>query len=516
MNKTISINISGFVFNIEEQAYMALRKYLETIRTYFENSEGVDEIMNDIELRIAELFQERLGENREVVTMADVDYAETVMGKPSDIAEGAEDQEESNSGSYQSTNSHRKIYRDPDNNMIGGVAAGISNYFGWDPLWIRILFVVLAISGGFGIPIYILLWIIVPEARTTAEKLRMHGEKINVENIKKKVNEEMDSLKDQFKDISDKTKKNVSSNSFKQFVESVFQFLGSVLRGIAKILVKLVGVLLFIIGIGLLIGGIAIFLVNDSFLNLTVSELNWTQLGEFFYLSEVNLWLFIISTIMLFLAPTVACFYGGYKLLINEKSQIPGLGITLFSLFILGIVTASVAGIRYGREMANKGVIKTTQSPVSATDTLYIDVLDDPYFHNSLRHSRSNVLTALQKDGNDVVNGHGVRLELQATSDNEFQIEVKRKSRALKEIRAVEFAESIDFNYDFSDSLLAISPFIKIPYKDGFRYQEVSVTVFIPEGKTIYLDEDIGRIYYNASRGGDFWVLENESLTRSD
>jgi phage shock protein PspC (stress-responsive transcriptional regulator) len=517
MNKTISINISGIVFNIEESAYNRLSQYLDTIRAYFDNMEGADEIMNDIELRIAELFQERLGDQREVVTNDDVAHAESVMGKPSDIAEGADEEESSGSSSrnYESTNQNKKVYRDPDNNVIGGVAAGISNYFGWDPLWVRILFVILALSGGFGVPIYILLWIIIPEARTTAEKLRMHGQKINVENIKKKVSEEMDGLKDSFQDISERTKKNVSSNSFKNFMESLFKGIGSLLSAIGRFLVKVVGVLLFFLGIGLFIGAFAIFLVNESFLNIAISELNFEQLGEFFYLSKVNLWFFIIGTILLFLTPMVACFYGGYRILVNGKAHVPGMGLTLFSLFLLGIVITSIAGVRYGREMSNEGNVRSTTEMPIAMDTLYIKVNEDTYFHNSLLIDDSNILTALHKEEETVINGYGVGLYFYSTDSPEFRIEIDKSSNGLKETTAVDYADQIDFDYEIRDSLLSVDPFIKMPYKNGFRFQEVSVRVYVPEGKTVYMDENIGRIYRREYRGGKFWHMEDEEFVRT-
>ena len=399
--------------------------------------------------------------------------------------------------------------------MIGGVAAGISNYFGWDPLWLRILFVILAVSGGFGVPIYIILWIIIPEAKTTAEKLRMHGKKINVENIKKKVSEEMGGIKDSFQDISDRTRKNVSSNNFKNFMESLFKGIGSLLSVIGRFLVKLVGVLLFLMGIGLFIGAIAIFLVNESFLNIAISELDFDQLGEFFYLSKVNLWFFIIGTILLFLAPVVACFYGGYRLLINNTAYVPGLGLTLFSLFLLGIVITSIAGVRYGREMSHEGNIRSTTEFPASMDTLYIKVNDDTYFHNSLLIDDSNILTALHKEEESVVNGYGVGLYFYSSETSQFRVEIDRSSNGLKETVAVEYADQIDFDYEIRDSLLAVDPFIKMPYENGFRFQEVSVRIYVPEGKTVYMDQNIGRVYRREYRGGKFWHMEDDEFVRT-
>ena len=146
MNKTVTVNIGGMVFHIEELAYEKMKKYLEAIRGYFTSSDGRDEIIQDIESRMAEMFTERIGTSRQVVTEEDVDIVINTMGKPEQVA-GEDD--ETNQQSSKRTGSqtsgeraYRRLYRDPDDKVIAGVCSGFSNYVGIDPLWIRLAFAV--------------------------------------------------------------------------------------------------------------------------------------------------------------------------------------------------------------------------------------------------------------------------------------------------------------------------------------------------------------------------------------
>ena len=188
MKKTITINISGVIFNIEEDAYDVLRTYLDKLGRNFTDSDGKEEIIADIEARIAELFTERLGDRKEVISQVDVDQVMNVMGKPEDLGMDADDETENKGWTTYTRTQKRRVYRDTEKGVIGGVCAGISHYFGWDPIWMRIILLVVLFGFGIGFLLYVLAWIIIPAAKTTAEKLEMRGEPVNVETIKKKSN----------------------------------------------------------------------------------------------------------------------------------------------------------------------------------------------------------------------------------------------------------------------------------------------------------------------------------------
>jgi len=187
MNQTVTVNISGIVFHIEVDAYEELKKYLNKIKSYFKNSEECNEIMTDIEARIAELFNEKISSDSQVIQSQDVEEVITIMGKPEQYVDEDEDEpqpQESFSSKQRTYSTAKKLFRDPDDRMIGGVASGIAAYFGIETIWLRLFFVV-ALFVGFGFLLYIILWIVMPEAKTASDKLQMKGDPVNINNISK-------------------------------------------------------------------------------------------------------------------------------------------------------------------------------------------------------------------------------------------------------------------------------------------------------------------------------------------
>lgn len=195
MKKTFSVNLGNRVYNIDEDAYLRLNAYLERIEGHFSDLKEREDILNDIELRISELFSERLGVNKQVITLADVDEVIRIMGDPHEIG-GTE--EEPKAAWDKRRSGTRRIYRDPDDRMIGGVCGGLAAYTNIDPVIIRLIFVVLLFMG-IGALAYIILWIVVPEARTTAQKLEMRGDSVNASNIGNFFRDEFESVKKSFR-----------------------------------------------------------------------------------------------------------------------------------------------------------------------------------------------------------------------------------------------------------------------------------------------------------------------------
>lgn len=191
MKITLSVNIGGYSFNIDEDAYDELRVYLKSLEVWFAQEESSGEILNDIEARIAELFRAKLTEYRQVITIEDVRSVISVLGTPEDIAGKTGG---GNSGKPGMAGTHR-MYRDPDNRIIGGVSAGIAAYWHIEPIVVRIIFLALVFAGGMGLLIYLILWIVLPEARTTAQKIEMRGEPVDIHNIKESVKREFDQVR---------------------------------------------------------------------------------------------------------------------------------------------------------------------------------------------------------------------------------------------------------------------------------------------------------------------------------
>ena len=184
MNKTLTINLANSIFNIDENAYLALQRYLEAVKKYLIGTQGSEEILADVEARIAELFSEKITEDKQVIILEDVDQIIQIMGQPEDYSIDEDIFEEA--PKKNSNTRIKKLYRDSDQKLLGGVCSGIGHYLSIDPLWVRLLFIVFLFGGGFSVITYLILWAIVPEARTTAQKLDMQGEAANLSNIEKK------------------------------------------------------------------------------------------------------------------------------------------------------------------------------------------------------------------------------------------------------------------------------------------------------------------------------------------
>jgi phage shock protein C len=208
MNKILHINLSGYPFSIDDDAYEHLKQYLDALRSHFKNHEGSQEIISDIESRTAEIIDKRL-ENRKIVTMSDVQAAIVRMGTPEDFgAENTFDEQKQTMNTNTNYQTGKRLYKNPDEKVIAGVCSGLAAYFGVnDPVWVRIAFVILTVAVGFGIPIYLVLLFILPDAETRTQKLEMRGESIDVNSIAKAVQDGVEEISNKITKMADDFKK---------------------------------------------------------------------------------------------------------------------------------------------------------------------------------------------------------------------------------------------------------------------------------------------------------------------
>jgi len=194
MKITVSINLGGYSFNIDEDAYAELKRYLKNLELHFAGEESSSEILSDIETRMAELFRTKLTNYKKVINIQDVQQVVSVLGTPEDISEN----DRPTARDKFSSPGYHRMYRDTDHRVIGGVCAGMAAY--WDiELWVvRLIFFALAMMG-IGILIYLILYIVLPEAKTTAEKIEMKGNPVNIHNIKDSVKKEFDTVRKNMK-----------------------------------------------------------------------------------------------------------------------------------------------------------------------------------------------------------------------------------------------------------------------------------------------------------------------------
>ena len=317
MKKTFNINLGGIVFHIDEDAYELLDKYLSNLRIHFSKEEGGEEIVHDMELRISELFSERLNERNQVITLNDVEEIITQMGKPEEFSE--ETTQDTNSYSESKEKGDKRLFRDPDNKVLGGVCSGIAAYFGWDVIILRIILILLALpifaDGNFivkGIVLfYVIAWVIIPEAQTATEKLSMKGMKVNVENIGKTVTDGFEKVNDHLQ--SEKTKSFLQKLG--EGIVSVFGFLIKAALVIAAVCFTPVLFILLVVCFSLLMATIGAIGELPTFFYQTMPAIDWSVVNT----SPYPTMLMAISGILVIGIPIIGFIhflmstFGGWK-----------------------------------------------------------------------------------------------------------------------------------------------------------------------------------------------------------
>ena len=316
MKKTFNINLGGIVFHIDEDAYDLLDKYLSNLRIHFSKEEGAEEIVHDMELRISELFSERLNEKKQVITLKDVEEIIAQMGKPEEFSE---DTTQDTNEYIKEEKGPKRLFRDPDNKVIGGVCSGIAAYLGWDVTAVRIIFIALALpfilNGSLilnGVVIaYIIAWIIIPEANTATEKLSMKGMKVNVENIGKTVTDGFEKVNDYVK--SDKPRSIL--HKIGEAIVSVVGFLVKAVLVIAAICCTPVLFILLVVCFSLLMAAIGVIGSLPAFFYHAMPVVDWSVVTS----SPVPTTLLAVSGILVIGIPIVGFIhflmstFGGWK-----------------------------------------------------------------------------------------------------------------------------------------------------------------------------------------------------------
>ncbi len=349
MNKTVNINLANILFHIDEKAFNKLQRYLEAIKRSFAGTTGSDEIIADIEARIAELFHEKMESERQVITMKEVDEVIQIMGQPEDYMVDEDIFEDAPSTSAAPKSKIKKLYRDIDNKYIGGVCAGLEHYLGFDALWIRIIFIILALFTGFGFIAYILLWILVPEAASTAQKLDMTGEPVNISNIERKVKEGFDDVAERVKSVDYEE----VGNKVKQGGKSFFDTLGDIIMFFFKVIGKFIGILLIIIGAATLIG---LFIGLFSVGILDIIHIPGVDFYEMVNYTDTPVWLVSLLTFFAVGIPFFFLLYLGLKILVNNLKSIGNIAkFSLLGIWLLSIIGLMVLGIKQAAAHAYSG-----------------------------------------------------------------------------------------------------------------------------------------------------------------
>ena len=508
MNKTVTTNIGGFIFHIDENAYDKLSQYLNTIKGYFKASEGRDEIIGDIEARIAEMFREKTGNTKEVINMKDVDEVIAVMGQPeafADSGDAAGEYTESTTSSAEATASRkrtRRIFRDPDDKIVGGVCSGISAYFDIDPIWMRLTFAVSFFVFGSGFLLYLILMIIIPKAKTTAEKLEMRGESVNVHNIEKTIREEMDELKQRFNNLSGEAKEFTGRDGkVRTAVHDFFQFLGSFFRLLFKAIGKIFGAFFLIIGLLLLSVTIASLMGLPAY--VTVSDLGAEtrlSLNEIMYhflgTRQLNTWA-TISAALLICIPLLALVFAGVKIVFNIKKPNRYFGWIMSGLWTTGLIISIIVIAQVFKDFKTTGRQKDyyTITKPKTSEVLYLNLNNN--FQELEEQSAEVGDWNLYIDDEESQLFKRLELDIEKSTTDSIELEVSLYSQGPSRKDAISRAGRIIYTHEAKDSILMFDKYMYLERGDKWRFQNAKLVLRIPVGQTIYLNENMESIIFD-------------------
>lgn len=498
MNKTLTINIAGLSFHIDEDAYQRLNDYLESVRNSL-NDEGREEIMADIEARIAEIFAGNVNNQKEVIGMKDVNQVIDLLGQPEDYMLGEEEDNNHKETYYSGENYSRrnkKLYRDGERRLLGGVLSGLGRYLNIDVVWLRLLFILLLFAYGASAIVYIVLWIIVPKARTTSEILEMYGEPITIDSIEKR--------NTQFAQSRREYNERVNNNS-KRLVNVIQKTLGGILLAFG--ILGMIGAVIATFAISMETGP---DIFNTDFVNLTgLGYSKWAITTAFFGL--------------IFL-PCIAMFLVGLSLLYEN---IRYLGLSLIGIGILwgiSVVYISIVGIDVSTQQRNffheraksyktsiaKEIIQTDK------DTLLVDFARD---------SRMYSINDTIANGNFYKEYRRVNLEILSTPFDTTYMEVKSKtfydkktkvsiSKNNSYVETIHTPKVLPYQYNTEDNRILLSDALLATDSSWRIDNQVTVYLYLPKGKTIRLNEKYENYINNddIEDGIQYYQFENGIL----
>lgn len=485
MNKTVNINLGGMFFHIDEDAYQKLSRYFEAIKRSLTNSNGQDEIIKDIEMRIAELFTEKHSSGKQVISIRELDEVIAVMGQPEDYRIDNEENEATNPNFTTQTKGNRKLYRDKDGGMIGGVLSGLGYYFGIEKVWIRIIFLILLFTFGIGIIPYIILWIVMPEAVTTSEKLEMTGEPVNISNIEKKVRAEFDTVSEKFRNVN----YDAMGNQVKTGADKIASNAGKVFMAVFNVFAKVLGIILILTALPILV----MLLIGIFTLGTTAFiAFPWSDFIEAGNFSDFPVWTF---GLLVFFAVGIPLFYLiilGFKLLItNMKSLGKIVNYTLFALWIISIGLLITIAMNQMMEYSTQGRVVTKQTlTMNPQDTLQIKFVHNDFYANDVNDQTDFRITQNSADQR-VLYSNNVELVLAKTDEAMPYLQIEKKAKGRDLAIAKEKSGKIDYGFKFENNQLVLDNYFVSAYNQKFRDQEVELILYLPKGTLFKVDNSV-------------------------
>jgi phage shock protein PspC (stress-responsive transcriptional regulator) len=538
MNKTVTINISGIIFHIEEDGFQVLQNYLHLLRTRFSREEGCDEIMADIEARIAELFKAKIGGSKEVIVKADVDEMIAIMGSP----ESFTDEEQAgntaggtaqpNAGSGSRGYSRRRLFRDPDDRIVGGVCTGLGHYFDINHVWIRLAFAISFFVFGSGALLYFILMIIMPKAETTAEKLEMRGEPVDVNNISRSIKDDFDNFKRRIEDLGEEAsnwgKRNFGSGrNSSRYERRNSGGVERVLGGIFEVVGRIFAFLLLVAGVVILIG-----LLTSTF---TFNRIGPDEFGNSlrnFFNNNTDFVLAAIAFFLVFGIPTMMLIYHAIRTLFSIKAKTKVISYTALSLWLIGLVIGIYCGVGVAANFSDSGhSTDRFQFADTQLDTLTVMVdIDKDLESESYNNWHKNHNSKDRRYSYFTITSEGMKfgtinLNIFPSKSGNFELVIHKYSKGSTRLEAEQLANEIRFQLVQEGNRLIIPGSFMIGHDQKWRAQEIYLELYVPAGKVVNLDESTREILdnvdneqntYDPEMAGRRWLMGRDMLNCID
>jgi phage shock protein PspC (stress-responsive transcriptional regulator) len=533
MKKTVSININGIFFHIDENAFQVLDNYLETLKHHFTGSEGQDEIISDIEARIAEIFQSRIDDKNQVIRKEDVDEVIGILGKPEDISGNGSTE---NGSAPSERRKRRRLYRDADNRVLGGVCSGISHYFDVDPIWIRIAFLIALCVFGSSVLIYIALWIIIPPAVSTSDRLEMKGEKINIKTIERNIHEEIEDLKKRYKnrkksrqprtreEIEDfkrrmrHLKNEMRYRRHRPVIEngSFGSRLGGIIENLVyytiKVILVIIGVIFLILGLSLTIALILSLTGSENFFMVTQWGMTTFSLPAFasiIFENHTHTWITLVGLSLLIGVPLLMMVFNGIKLILGYRKKIRIVSITAMCFWLVGLFLTIYASVLIYKSFSQKS---NTKMEIGITqpknNVLYLDLNPSPINLDDYEEVESKLVfnNVYFISDNYVTSNYGLpTLRIIPSDSSDYRIIVLRYAHGNSIPQARKRAEEITYEVYQTDTVLHMENYFTMPLTEKWRNQKVRLTLRVPVGQKIHFNESMLKLFYNEDVTDESW-----------
>ena len=514
MKKTFTINISGSVFHIEEDAFEKLQDYLKLLNRFFETQKGGQEILQDIELRIAELLQEKIKEGQDAVTNEWVDEVMQRMGNPEDFMDQEEPENaETSAKELKGEKTKKRMYRDSESRVLGGVCSGMSAYFNIDPVFLRILFVLLVFVGvGISAIVYLILWIVVPKARTTAQRLEMRGEDATISNIRKTVQEEVDEVKNSIS----KMNRSESAQKGRDIANKAGQATVQVAKGLGRVVAVFFGSLFILTGFVGLIAAMVSLAVGGPVFHSSASGLNsGVDLNGFlgYVVSPGLVSVSILLMVLLVGIPLLAILFVGTKLVFRYKTNNKLIGLGAFGIWLVALV--AMAGITAGQinNFSQKNTISSVkQLNCQNVKTIRIELGTLAERVETSSDVRFDDFTLIKSNGENVLAGNP-SLRIESTTAPDFSVVISKQARGRNATEVQNNLNLIQYDFTSKDSTLILNRFFNIGNQAKWRKQEVKVTLKVPTGKQVYLVKDLDQLHFDFDNVNNIWSKEMTGKT---